>query len=159
MAHLLINNVNIVNEGKIITADVLITKGRISHIAPEIIPLSGTRIINATGKYLLPGMIDDQVHFREPGMTGKGCFETESRAAIAGGVTSFMDMPNVDPQTTTIEALEAKYQRASEVCYANYAFYFGATNTNIEEIRKLKPQQACGVKVFMGGINRKYVGE
>lgn len=150
MTHILINNVNIVNEGKIITSDVLIGKGRISHIAPTIVPPSGTRVVDGNGKYLLPGMIDDQVHFREPGFTGKGSIETESRAAIAGGVTSFMDMPNVNPQTTTINALEAKYKRAEDVSYANYAFYFGATNDNLDELKKLNPNQACGVKVFMG---------
>jgi len=107
-------------------------------------------VIDAKGRYLIPGVIDDQVHFREPGLTHKADMATESKAAVAGGVTSFMEMPNTSPQTTTIGELEMKYDRASLVSMANYSFYLGATNDNIEEIRKLDPGRNCGVKVFMG---------
>ncbi|MBT8088394.1 MAG: dihydroorotase, partial [Gammaproteobacteria bacterium] len=106
--------------------------------------------IDANGKFLLPGMIDDQVHFREPGMTHKGDLATESAAAAAGGITSFMDMPNVNPQTTTREALAAKYQMAANRCTSNYGFYFGATNGNMDEIKALSANEACGIKAFMG---------
>ena len=108
------------------------------------------RVLDANGKYLIPGMIDDQVHFREPGLTNKGDLATESAAAVAGGITSFMDMPNVNPQTTTRAALADKYKLAERRCSANYAFYLGATNRNIEEIRGLEVNEACGIKAFMG---------
>ncbi|MEO1203097.1 MAG: dihydroorotase, partial [Pseudomonadota bacterium] len=108
------------------------------------------RVVDAAGRYLLPGMIDDQVHFREPGLTHKGDIASESAAAVAGGITSYMEMPNVRPATTTREALAAKYELAAGRSYANHAFYFGATNDNIEEIRALTPDDACGIKVFMG---------
>lgn len=150
MTKILIHNVNIVNEGEIFNSDILIVNGRISQIDKDIVPSSGTRVINGGGRYLLPGVIDDQVHFREPGMSHKGSIESESKAAIVGGVTSFMDMPNVNPQTTTISALEDKYKRAAEVSFANYSFYLGATNTNLNEIKMLDKNQTCGVKVFMG---------
>lgn len=107
-------------------------------------------MIDAAGRHLIPGMIDDQVHFREPGLTHKGTIASESRAAVAGGTTSFMEMPNVNPQTTTLDALEAKYQIAANSSVANYSFYLGATNDNLEEIKRLDPKQSCGVKVFMG---------
>ncbi|CAH0533801.1 Allantoinase [Vibrio stylophorae] len=149
MTTLLIKNASLVNEDQIFQSDLLIRDGKIAQIAPSI-ETAADRTIDATGKYLLPGMIDDQVHFREPGLTAKGTIASESKSAIAGGITSYMEMPNVNPQTTNLEALEAKYTRAAEVSYANYAFYLGATNDNIDEIRKLDKNQACGVKVFMG---------
>ena len=107
-------------------------------------------VVEASGLYLLPGVIDDQVHFREPGLTHKGDIETESRAAVAGGVTSFMDMPNTKPQTITIAALEAKFEIAAQKSMANYSFYLGATNDNIDELKKADPKKVCGIKVFMG---------
>lgn len=150
MTLLLIKNATIVNENQIFQSDLLIENGRIAKIDNQIKAPKHAQIIDATDKYLLPGMIDDQVHFREPGLTHKGEIATESMAAIAGGITSYMEMPNVNPQTTTIDALEEKYRLAATKSVANYAFYLGATNDNIEEIRKLSPNQACGVKIFMG---------
>lgn len=114
-----------------------------------------TEVVDAAGQYLIPGVIDDQVHFREPGLTHKAELATESKAAVAGGVTSFMEMPNTVPQTITISELENKYKRAAEVSFANYSFYLGATNDNIQEIRKLDPKKNCGVKVFMGSSTGK----
>lgn len=150
MSILLFKQATIVNEGQTYQSDLLVEAGRIKTIASNITAPHNARIIDASGFYLLPGMIDDQVHFREPGLTHKGEIETESKAAIAGGITTYMEMPNVNPQTTTIQALEEKYQRAAQKSYANYAFYLGATNDNIEEIRQLSANQACGIKVFMG---------
>jgi dihydroorotase len=147
---LLITNARLVNEGETRDADVLIEGERISRIAPSIDPHGGTEIIDADGRLLMPGMIDDQVHFREPGLTSKGDLATESAAAVAGGITSFMDMPNVDPQTTTRQALADKYAMAPSRCTANYGFYLGATNSNIEEIKALEIGEACGIKAFMG---------
>lgn len=146
----LICNAKIVNEGQITEADLLIENDRISQIASQITASENTKVIDANGKYLIPGMIDDQVHFREPGFPNKGTIASESRAAIAGGITSFMEMPNVNPQTTNLDALEDKYQRAAQSSLANYSFYLGATNDNIEQIKRLSPNQACGVKIFMG---------
>ena len=139
MDKLLITNARLVNEGEVRDADVLIRADRIDKIATGIAADDSTEVIDARGRYLLPGMIDDQVHFREPGLTAKGDLATESAAAAAGGITSFMDMPNVNPQTTTLEALAAKYERARERCTANYGFYLGGTNKNIGEIRRLEP--------------------
>lgn len=150
MSVLLFKNATIVNEEQIFQSDLLVENEKIAHIAQNIIAPQGAKVIDATGKHLLPGMIDDQVHFREPGLTHKGEIATESKAAIAGGITSYMEMPNVSPQTTTIDALEEKYRLAAAKSYANYAFYLGATNDNLDEIRKLDPNQACGVKIFMG---------
>jgi dihydroorotase len=147
---LLIKNARLINEGEIRDTDVLIEGDRIAKIDKAIAAQSGVDVIDAAGCFLMPGMIDDQVHFREPGLTHKGDLATESAAAAAGGITSFMDMPNVDPQTTTRQALEDKYRSAKQRCTANYGFYFGATNRNIEEIRKLQLNEACGIKVFMG---------
>jgi dihydroorotase len=147
---LLISNARLVNEGEVREADVLIEGDRIASIAPQIRAQKATDVIDAAGKFLLPGMIDDQVHFREPGMTHKGDLASESAAAVAGGITSFMDMPNVNPQTTTRDALTAKYALAEHRCSANYGFYLGATNSNIEEIKALKVGAACGIKAFMG---------
>lgn len=149
MNKLLLKNTRLVNEGEIREADVLIEGERIAKIAPSI-SVGNATVLDADGKYLLPGMIDDQVHFREPGMTHKGNLATESAAAAAGGITSFMDMPNVNPQTTTIEALRDKYRIAENRCTANYGFYLGATNGNIEEIKALKVGEGCGIKAFMG---------
>lgn len=146
----LITNARLINEGDIIDADVLIRGERIEKIATGITADAGAKVIDATGKYLLPGMIDDQVHFREPGMTHKGDLATESAAAVAGGITSFMDMPNVDPLTVTGEKLANKYERAHGRCSANYGFYLGATNNNVEQIKALAIGDACGIKVFMG---------
>ena len=150
MDKLLITNARLVNEGQVRDADVLIEGERIAQIGSAIAAPDGVEVIDAAGKILMPGMIDDQVHFREPGMTYKGDLATESAAAAAGGITSFMDMPNVNPQTTTREALADKYRIAEHRCTANYAFYFGATNRNIEEIKGLEVDEACGIKAFMG---------
>jgi dihydroorotase len=150
MNRLLITNAKIVNEGEMREGDLLIEGERIAKIAGSITPPPDTEVIDAAGRVLMPGMIDDQVHFREPGLTHKGDLFTESAAAIAGGTTSFMDMPNVSPATITRKALADKYALAAGRCHANYAFYFGATNTNIDEISALAPGDACGIKVFMG---------
>lgn len=147
---ILIKNASMVNDGQILEGDLLIRNGRIEQISPEITVPEQTRVLDAEGHTLIPGMIDDQVHFREPGATHKGDMHSESRAAVAGGITSFMDMPNTNPQTTNREALEAKYDLAADRALANYAFYLGATNDNLDEIAALDPKQACGVKVFMG---------
>ncbi len=146
----LIKNARVVNEGVIIEADLRIVDERIERIAREITAQSGDIIIDAQSGYLLPGMIDDQVHFREPGLTHKGSITSESRAAVAGGITSYMEMPNVSPATTTIEALERKFALAKDSSFANYSFYLGATEDNLEQIKQLNPKQHCGVKVFMG---------
>ncbi|MDH5213005.1 MAG: dihydroorotase [Gammaproteobacteria bacterium] len=150
MKKLLISNARLVNEGEIREVDVLVAGERIEKIAASIAVPNGAAVIDAAGKYLLPGMIDDQVHFREPGLTNKGDMETESAAAAAGGITSFIDMPNVNPQTTTRAALADKYRIAEGRCVSNYGFYLGATNRNIEEIRALRVGEAAGIKVFMG---------
>ena len=147
---MLITNARLVNEGQIRDADVLIRDERIETIAGRIPAADKVEVIDAAGRYLLPGMIDDQVHFREPGLTEKGDMATESAAAVAGGVTSFMDMPNVNPQTTTRQTLADKYRAAQGRARANYAFYLGATNRNIEEIKALRVGEACGIKIFMG---------
>lgn len=150
MKKLLIKNALLVNEGTSRESDLLIKGERIEKIAAGIAADKGVEVIDAAGCYLIPGMIDDQVHFREPGLTGKGDLATESRAAVAGGITSFMDMPNVNPQTTTRAALADKHKLAAGRCPANYGFYLGATNRNIEEIKALKVNEGCGIKAFMG---------
>ena len=150
MNRLLITNTRLLNEGEMRDADVLIEGERISKIESSIAAPDGVEVIDANGRLLMPGMIDDQVHFREPGLTNKGDLATESAAAVAGGITSFMDMPNVNPQTTTRQALVDKYALAEHRCTANYGFYLGATNRNIEEIKALEVGEACGIKVFMG---------
>ena len=149
----LIKNAIIINEGSSIVGSVLIDGEHIKKIfygSDDISNINADQVIDATGKYLIPGVIDDQVHFREPGLTHKGEIATESRAAIAGGVTSYMEMPNTNPQTVTQELLEEKYQRASMVSPANYSFYMGATNDNLDEVLKTDPSKVCGIKVFMG---------
>ena len=150
MSRLLITNARVVNAGRIVESDVLVDGERIEKVAGSIAAGEGVDVLDAGGRYLLPGMIDDQVHFREPGLTHKADIESESIAAVAGGITSFMDMPNVDPQTTTREALTDKYARAAGRARANYAFYLGATNHNIGEIQALEVGEACGIKCFMG---------
>ena len=150
MSKLLLSNARLVNEGEISDVDVLIDGERIEKIASSIAATDEATVIDLAGKYLMPGMIDDQVHFREPGMTHKGDLATESAAAAAGGITSFMDMPNVKPLTTTREVLRDKYGIARNRCTSNYGFYLGATNSNIEEIKALKVGEAAGIKAFMG---------
>ncbi len=142
-----IKNARMVNEGTITEGDLAIRDGRIDRIGGVI---DGDREIDANGAWLIPGMIDDQVHFREPGFEYKAEIATESRAALAGGITSYMEMPNCLPQTVTAEALEDKHRRAAAKSMANYAFYFGATNDNLEAIKAVDTSRACGVKVFMG---------
>lgn len=149
MNTILIKAATLVNEGKIYVADVFIKDGLIEEISP-VINRSADQEINAEGLHLLPGMIDDQVHFREPGLTHKADIFTESMAAVAGGITSFMEMPNTVPNTLTQSLLADKYQIASEMSLANYSFFMGASNDNIEEVLKTDPAQVCGIKVFMG---------
>jgi len=147
----LIKNAKIVNEGTIFNGDILIEGECIKQVGESISPKSAdVLVIDAEGKYLLPGVIDDQVHFREPGLTHKGDIETESRAAIAGGITSFIEMPNTNPQTTTIEKLEEKFEIAAHTSSANYSFMFGGTNDNLDEILKLDVNQVAGLKLFLG---------
>ncbi len=146
----LITNAELVNEGRRFHADLRVRGGRIERIDAKLDALSNERVFDAKGRWLLPGMIDDQVHFREPGLTHKADIEHESRACVAGGITSYMEMPNTRPPATNRAGLEAKYTRAAEVSRANYGFYFGATNENIADIRALDPKAAPGIKVFMG---------
>lgn len=152
MSTIVIRNATIVNEGKSFRGDLLIKDEIISAIGlpGQIKSPPGADLIDATGLLLLPGIIDDQVHFREPGLTHKGDIYSESRAAAAGGITSFMDMPNTIPQTVTIEALNDKYRLGSEKSLINYSFLIGATNDNLKEILKADPKEVCGIKVFMG---------
>lgn len=151
-----ITNVNVVNEGRIFKGEVIISEGVISRILHEhehFRPYDSEDEfirIDAEGKYLLPGVIDDQVHFREPGLTHKGDIHSESRAAVAGGVTSFMDMPNVLPQTLTQKLLEERYKIAAKKSMANYSFYMGTSNDNAEEVIRTDPRSVCGIKIFMG---------
>lgn len=146
----LIQNAQIVNESSVFIGDVLIENNIIKQIAKKIIPLENTIIIDAKGSYLIPGVIDDQVHFREPGLTHKANIATESKAAIAGGITSFIEMPNTVPQATTQELLEDKFVIASDSSYANYSFMFGGTNDNLEELLKTNPKNVAGIKLFLG---------
>jgi dihydroorotase len=150
MSSILIVNAKIVNEGSITENDVLVRGQRIEKIGSDLSSTGADKIIDAKGCYLTPGMIDDQVHFREPGLTHKGDIHSESRAAVAGGITSYMEMPNTVPNTTTQELLADKYERASQCSLANYSFYFGATNNNLDEILKTDRKNVCGIKVFMG---------
>lgn len=147
---ILIQNARIVNENQIIKADVLIENEFISKIGNNISEENIDQIIDATGKYLLPGVIDDQVHFREPGLTWKGDIESESKAAIAGGITSFIEQPNTVPNAVTQELLEEKYKIAAEKSYANYSFSMGGTNDNLEEVLKTNPRNVAAVKLFLG---------
>ena len=145
----LIRNALVINEGKIFLADVFIQNGLIAQIGQSL-DVQADATIDAEGKYLMPGIIDDQVHFREPGLTHKAELYTESKAAVAGGITSFMEMPNTKPQTLTQELLEQKYQRAKEVSLANYSFFMGASNDNLEEVLKTDPKNVGAIKIFMG---------
>lgn len=147
---ILIKNAKIVNENQIFESDLLIENDLISKIEKNIYEENLDQIIDAFGKYLLPGIIDDQVHFREPGLTWKGEIETESKAAIAGGITSFIDQPNTIPNAVTQELLEEKYQIASEKSFANYGFMMGGTNDNLEELLKTNPRNIPGIKLFLG---------
>ena len=149
---LLIKNATLINEGKKIKSDVLIESGIFKKIAPKIDNAlnANTEVIDATGKILIPGIIDDQVHFREPGLTHKATIETESRAAIAGGITSFIEQPNTVPNATTIERLEEKFDIAEKTSYANYSFMFGGTNNNLDEILKVDKKNVAGLKLFLG---------
>ena len=148
---ILIKHAKVVNEGQITETDVLIEDALIKTIAPSQSPKSAdVKVIDVNGNYLLPGMIDDQVHFREPGLTHKATIETESKAAVAGGITSFIEMPNTNPQTTTLKHLEEKFEVAAKTSYANYSFMFGGTNDNLEEIKKVDPKQVAGLKLFLG---------
>ncbi|MBS1503671.1 MAG: dihydroorotase [Bacteroidetes bacterium] len=149
MSSLLIKSATIVNENKQFVSDLLVKDGLIKRIDRQI-DIQADQIINAEGLYLFPGCIDDQVHFREPGLTHKADIHTESRAAVAGGITSFMEMPNTVPNTLTQELLEHKYEIASRNSLANYSFFMGASNDNIDEVLKTDIQNVCGVKVFMG---------
>jgi dihydroorotase len=152
MQNYLIKNISIVNEGKVITSDLLLQNGRIEKIATNIQPAFAVTEINGEGKYLLPGAIDDQVHFREPGLTHKATIYTEAKAAVAGGVTSFMEMPNTLPPVFTQELLEQKYAIGSQHSLANYSFYMGTSNENAEEALRTneKKKDVCGIKIFMG---------
>jgi dihydroorotase len=146
----LIKNAELVNEGRRFHADLRVRGGRIEAIAGELAARPGEQVVEAAGLWLLPGMIDDQVHFREPGLTHKADIASESRACAAGGITSFMEMPNTRPPALDRDSLEAKYARAAETSAVNYAFYLGASNDNLEAIRALDPKAAPGIKVFMG---------
>ena len=147
----LIKNARIVNEGRIFKGDVLIKGEFIVQIDDSISPKSSdVVVVDAEGKLLMPGVIDDQVHFREPGLTHKADIASESKAAIAGGITSFIEMPNTNPQTTTIEKMEEKFDIASKTAFANYSFMFGGTNDNLDEILKVDPRSVAGLKLFLG---------
>jgi len=148
---LLIKNGKIVNEGTILEGDIYIENDIIKEVAPLIsVKSSNVKVIDAEGNYILPGVIDDQVHFREPGLTHKGDIGSESKAAIAGGITSFIEMPNTNPQTTTIEKLNEKFAIAAQTSHANYSFMFGGTNDNLDEILKVNPKEVAGLKLFLG---------
>lgn len=150
---LLIHQATIINEGESYVGSVLLNQNKIEKVFREEVPvhiLEQAQIIPAKGLWLMPGVIDDQVHFREPGLTHKADIASESKAAIAGGVTSFMEMPNTLPQTTTLNALRQKFDRAAESSFANYSFYLGATNDNLSELQKVDSKHVCGLKVFMG---------
>ena len=151
MGATLIKDIQVVNEGRVFSSDVLIKNDRIEKIAPVIDGLSSDyKEVSGSGLHLFPGIIDDQVHFREPGLTHKADIHSEARAGVAGGVTSFMEMPNTIPQAVTQELLEEKYQIAAKGSLANYSFYFGATNTNLDELKKTDKSRVCGVKIFAG---------
>lgn len=150
MKSILITGANIVNEGRISSADVLVKDGRIAKIGANLSDLQADIHIDAKGKHLFPGIIDDQVHFREPGLTHKGEIYTEAKSGVAGGTTTYMEMPNTIPQAVTVPLLEEKYSRAKEVSLANYSFFMGATNDNLEEILKVDFEQVCGLKIFQG---------
>ena len=149
MHDLILKNCKVVNENRIIESDIAIKNDRIEQVATSI-DVESKEIIDLDGKFVIPGLIDDQVHFREPGLTHKGDIATESKAGLAGGVTSFFEMPNVNPTTTTNENLTKKFELASTRSLSNYSFHLGASNSNIEEIKKVDINQAAALKVFMG---------
>jgi dihydroorotase len=150
MTNYVLKNASIVNEGKITVSDIRISEGRITKIASDITPDAGDVIMDLSGKHVFPGMIDDQVHFREPGLTHKATIASEARAAVAGGVTSFMEMPNTVPNALTQELLADKYAIAAAGSLANYSFFMGAGNDNLEEVLKTNSRDVCGIKIFMG---------
>ncbi len=150
MREILIQNAQLVNEGKVSQKDLLICDQKIAKISDHIEPTGTEELIDASGLHLLPGWIDDQVHFREPGLTHKATIASESRAAVAGGITSFIEMPNTEPQTTTQKALEDKLERAAKDSIANYGFLFGGTNDNLDEIKSFDTTKAAGLKLFLG---------
>lgn len=150
MANTLIKNALIVNEGRIFESDLLIEDQRIAKIAGSISPRDKDMVVDANGKYLIPGIIDDQVHFREPGLTHKATIASESFAAISGGVTSFMEMPNTSPPAVSLAELEKKYEIAAKNSFANYSFYIGTTNSNADEVLRADRRNICGVKIFLG---------
>jgi dihydroorotase len=152
MQNYLIKNISIVNEGTTFSGDVLLKNGRIENVAANIQPTILVKEINGEGMHLLPGVIDDQVHFREPGLTHKATIYTEAKAAVAGGVTSFMEMPNTVPPAFTLHLLEDKYEIASRTSLANYSFYMGTSNSNADEVLRTndKKKEVCGIKIFMG---------
>lgn len=150
MNRLYIHHAKLVNRGQITEGHLLVENGRIARVDSHFAPPAGASEFDANGHYLIPGVIDDQVHFREPGLTHKANIGSESRAAVAGGTTSFMEMPNTQPQTLTQELLQAKYDIAARVSPANYSFFMGASNDNLEEVLRTDPARVCGVKVFMG---------
>lgn len=149
MGRILLKNANIVNENSVFESDVLLADDLIISIASNISD-ANAKVIDLKGKHLLPGIIDDQVHFREPGLTHKGDIASESRAAVAGGITSYMEQPNTNPQTTTIQKLEQKFELGAKSSFANYSFPFGGTNDNLEEIKRLDKNACSGVKLFLG---------
>ena len=150
MKGLKISNAKIVNEGTIEQKDILIIGNRISKIGNHLEVSEDIEVFDASGKYIIPGLIDDQVHFREPGLTHKATIESESKAALAGGITSFLEMPNTNPQTTTLEEWEAKNERAAQTSYANYGFMFGGTNDNLDQILALDSKRVPALKLFLG---------
>ena len=150
MKKILIKGALVVNEGETQSLDVRIENGKITSLRPALSLQEDETLVDASGKYLLPGLIDDQVHFREPGLTHKACIKTESRAAVAGGITFFIEMPNTNPQTTTIKALEDKFTTAKKDALANYSFMFGGTNDNFEEVARLDKTKVAGLKLFLG---------
>lgn len=150
MKSILITGANIVNEGRISPGDILVKDGRIAKIGLDLSKEKADIHLDGSGKHLFPGLIDDQVHFREPGLTHKGDIYTEAKAGVAGGTTSYMEMPNTVPQAVTLPLLEAKYLRAAEISLANYSFFFGATNSNLDEILKVDFTNVCGLKIFQG---------
>ncbi len=146
----LIVNARLVNEGREFDGDIRFANGRITHVGGQLTAQPGDQVIEAGGRWVLPGMVDDQVHFREPGLTHKGDIATESAAAVAGGLTTFMDMPNTNPPTLNAQALQAKYDAAAGRAWGNFGFYLGASNDNLDDVRTLDPRTAPGIKVFMG---------
>ncbi len=157
MYDLILKNGTLVNEGQIYESDIAIKAMRIEKIASSI-DVESKKTLDLEGKHVLPGLIDDQVHFREPGLTHKGNIQSESRAGLAGGVTSYFEMPNVDPTTTNSKNLQAKFDLAANKSHANYSFYMGASNTNIDEIKRLDNTPSLWFKSFHGSFNWRYVG-